>query len=195
MLCCVTFCHLSLQGASAPGPCCCATEDCSDFWLQHLSVFLMNPTWGHLTGAIAKIVFCICCIDIYICWTFALLPKFIWWGLVTFLEWQGPRVSRFLGNRQLWQGFRQCTETQTVPVPCQAGAEQQGSNPELQVQGLPPDLLLWSRINWTQPWCLCCPCVPQLAVPVPSWAQLSCCLPSHGKTAGCCSVNQFSIQY
>lgn len=124
-----------------------ATENCSDFWLQHLSVFLMNPTQGHLTGTIAKTVF-----YTYAALIFAFaehLHSFtsLFYG-VWFHFWSGrAHVSLvFLGE---WAAFDR--ETCTVPVPCQAGAQQQVSNLELQLQGLTPDFFLQSPVNWTQP--------------------------------------------
>lgn len=91
---------------------------------------------------------------------------------------QGPRVSHFSwGIGSLWQGLRQCRETCTVPVPWQAGAEQQGSNLDLQLQGLTPDFFLQSRMNWAQPWWLCALLVSHswqwLCLPGQSWAGLA----------------------
>lgn len=174
MLHCITFCLLSLQSASAPGQCCWGCENCSHFWLRHVSVFLMSPTQGHLTAAIAKIVFCT---YVALIFTFAehLHSFSSLFGSISGVA--GPTFSCFSwGRGSLWQGFRQCRETHTVAVLCQAGAEQQGSNLELQLQWSTLNFLLQCPISWTQLWGLRALLVSHgwhwLCLPGQSWAEL-----------------------
>lgn len=186
---CMTFCCLSLQGASAPGQCCWGHWELFRFLAAafvsvsdepNMRTFQQEPL---LKSCFARLHLLIVC-----------APSQVYFPGFGHISVAGPTgLPLFLGNRQPLAGPQAVKRN---PHCASALPGSKGVILSYSCRGW-PHISYLSLSAGHSPGDSVLSCVPQLAVAVPAWAELSCCL---GKlftweTAGCFSANQFSIQY